>query len=51
LEIGWFWFDEVDEVKPDVFDIAIGRLRNKKQPKRIGMITSNSEGKNWTYRV
>lgn len=50
LEIGWFWFDEVDEVKPIVFDVAVGRLRNKRQPKRVGMITSNSEGKNWTYK-
>lgn len=50
LEIGWFWFDEVDEVDANVFDVAIGRLRHKKQPKRLGMITSNSEGKNWTYK-
>lgn len=50
LELGWFWFDEVDEVNPLAFDVAIGRLRNKYQPKRLGMITSNSEGKNWTYK-
>ena len=50
LELGWFWMDEVDEVNPIAFDVAIGRLRHQKQPKRLGMITSNSEGKNWTYK-
>lgn len=50
LEIGWFWFDEVDEVQQIAFEVAQGRLRHKAQPKRIGMITSNSEGKNWTYK-
>jgi len=51
LEIGWFWFDEVDEVGVETFKVAQGRLRNKKQPKRLGYITSNSEGKNWTYKL
>lgn len=51
LEIGWFWFDEVDEVGVDPFKVAQGRLRNRNQPKRLGFITSNSEGKNWTYKV
>lgn len=51
LEIGWFWFDEVDEISVEVFKVAQGRLRNKKQPKRLGYITSNSEGKNWTYKL
>ena len=51
LEIGWFWFDEVDEVGLETFRVAQGRLRNKKQPKLLGYITSNSEGKNWTYKL
>lgn len=50
LEIGWFWFDEVDEVQQIAFEVAQGRLRNKQQPRRVGFITSNSEGKNWTYK-
>lgn len=50
LEIGWFWVDEVNEVDVDKFNILKGRIRNKKQPKRCGFITSNSEGKNWTYK-
>lgn len=50
LEIGWFWFDEVDEIAQETFSIAKGRLRHKAQPKRVGYITSNSEGKNWTYK-
>jgi phage terminase large subunit len=50
LEIGWFWFDEVDEVGFETFKVAQGRLRHKAQPKRLGIITSNSEGKNWTYQ-
>lgn len=51
LEIGWFWFDEVDEISLESFKVAQGRLRNTKQPKRCGFITSNSEGKNWTYKL
>jgi PBSX family phage terminase large subunit len=51
LEIGWFWFDEVDEVGVEAFKVAQGRLRNKNQKKRVGFITSNSEGKNWTYKL
>lgn len=51
LEIGWYWFDEVDEVGVETFKVAQGRLRNKHQPKRVGYITSNSEGKNWTYKL
>ena len=50
LEIGWFWFDEVNEVDENTFNVAKGRLRHKAQPKRCGIITSNSEGKNWTYK-
>lgn len=51
LEIGWFWFDEVDETDINTLLVAKGRLRHKAQPKRLGMITSNSEGKNWTYKL
>lgn len=51
LEIGWFWMDEVDEVNMETFKIAQGRLRHPAQPKRQGFITSNSEGKNWTYKI
>lgn len=51
LELGWFWMDEVDEVNMETFKIAQGRLRHPSQPKRLGYITSNSEGKNWTYKV
>ena len=50
LEIGWFWIDEVNEVQDDTFNVLKGRLRNKKQPQRKGFLTSNSEGKNWTYK-
>ena len=50
LEIGWFWIDEVNEVLPNTFNVLKGRLRHKSQPKRLGYITSNSEGKNWTYK-
>ena len=51
LEIGWFWIDEVDEVNEETFKVAQGRLRHPAQPKRLGYITSNSEGKNWTYNI
>lgn len=50
LEIGWFWIDEVNEICSNTFNVLKGRLRHKTQPKRVGYITSNSEGKNWTYR-
>ncbi|RLF01248.1 MAG: hypothetical protein DRJ64_10885 [Thermoprotei archaeon] len=50
LELGWFWIDEVNEVDENTFNVLKGRLRNKTQPKRVGYITSNSEGKNWTYQ-
>lgn len=50
LELGWFWIDEVNEVDERIFTILKGRLRNKTQPKRVGFITSNSEGRNWTYQ-
>ncbi len=50
LELGWFWIDEVNEVDENKFDILKGRLRHKAQPKRVGFLTSNSEGKNWTYK-
>lgn len=50
LEIGWFWIDEVNEVSEESFNVAKGRLRHPAQPKRVGIITSNSEGKNWTYQ-
>ncbi len=49
LEIGWFWIDEVNEINDNTFNVLKGRLRHKAQPKRVGYITSNSEGKNWTY--
>lgn len=51
LEIGWFWFDEVDETDINTFLVSKGRLRHKAQPMRKGIITSNSEGKNWTYKL
>lgn len=50
LEIGWFWIDEVNEVALETFNVLKGRLRHKAQPFRKGFITSNSEGKNWTYK-
>ncbi len=50
LELGWFWIDEVNEVDEMTFNVLKGRLRNKTQPKRCGFLTSNSEGKNWTYQ-
>jgi len=51
LEIGWFWIDEVNEIDQNKFDILRGRLRHKAQPKRVGFVTSNSEGRNWTFKV
>lgn len=50
LEIGAFWIDEVNEVDENTFNVLKGRLRNKKHKKRFGILTSNSEGKNWTYK-
>jgi len=50
LEIGTFWIDEVNEVDELTFNVLKGRLRNKKHKKRVGLLTSNSEGKNWTYK-
>jgi len=50
LEIGTFWIDEVNEVDEFTFNVLKGRLRHKSHPKRVGMLTSNSEGKNWTYK-
>ena len=50
LELGWYWIDEVNEVPEETFNVLKGRLRHKSQPKRVGFITSNSEGKNWTYK-
>lgn len=51
LEIGWFWVDEVNETQLDTMRVLQGRLRHKAQPKRVGYITSNSEGKDWTYKL
>jgi len=50
LEIGMFWIDEVNEVDENTFNVLKGRLRNKHHKKRLGILTSNSEGKNWTYK-
>lgn len=50
LEIGTFWIDEVNEVDELTFNVLKGRLRHKAHPKRVGLLTSNSEGKNWTYK-
>jgi len=50
LEIGLFWIDEVNEVAENTFNVLKGRLRNKRHKKRLGILTSNSEGKNWTYK-
>jgi len=50
LEIGLFWIDEVNEVAELTFNVLKGRLRNKHHLKRLGIVTSNSEGKNWTYK-
>jgi phage terminase large subunit len=50
LEIGFFWIDEVNEVAELTFNVLKGRLRNKKHLYRKGILTSNSEGKNWTYK-
>jgi len=50
LEIGFYWIDEVNEIDELKFNILKGRLRNKKHAKRFGIVTSNSEGKNWTYK-
>lgn len=50
LEIGFFWIDEVNEVAELTFNVLKGRLRNKHHIKRLGILTSNSEGKNWTYK-
>jgi PBSX family phage terminase large subunit len=50
LEIGMFWIDEVNEVAELTFNVLKGRLRNKNHKKRLGILTSNSEGKNWTYK-
>ena len=51
MEPGWFYIDEVDDVDPEVFKILQRRLRNKYSKRRIGFVTSNSEGKNWTYQT
>ena len=50
LEIGFFWIDEVNEVSEFTFNVLKGRLRNKHHKVRKGILTSNSEGKNWTYK-
>lgn len=50
LEIGMFWIDEVNEVDENTFNVLKGRIRNKHHKKRLGIVTSNSEGKNWTYK-
>jgi len=50
LEIGFFWIDEVNEVAENTFNVLKGRLRNKRHKTRKGILTSNSEGKNWTYK-
>lgn len=52
LELWFFWIDEVDEVDQEIFTLlAKWRLRLKWIPRRVWFITSNSEGKNWTYKI
>ena len=51
LELWFFYVDEVDDVDQEVFEVLMRRLRNKHTPRRVGFVTSNSEGKNWTYQV
>ena len=51
LEIGFFYLDEVNEIPYSIFRIFQGRLRKKNVPRRIGFITSNSEGRNWTWKA
>lgn len=51
MELWRFYIDEVDEVREEIFMILRWRLRHKKVSRRIGFITSNSEGKNRTYQI
>lgn len=51
MELGFFYVDEVDSVKEEVFMTLRWRLRNKKAKRRVWFITSNSEWKNWTYQI
>lgn len=51
MELGFFYVDEVDAVKEEVFLTLRWRLRNKKAGRRVWFITSNSEWKNWTYQI
>jgi phage terminase large subunit-like protein len=46
--IGWFWLDEAAQMKQDVWNIMIGRLRLS--PGR-GWITTTPCGSNWVYDI
>lgn len=46
--IGWFWLDEAAMMKPDVWLIMLGRLRES--PGRSWM-TTTPRGRNWLYKT
>ena len=48
IELGGFWFDQAEEIHPDIWDMAEGRVaQNCAEGLRIA--TGNPEGKTWDY--
>ncbi len=49
IEIGFFWIDEARGVPGYIWNVAIGRLRQKNAP-LTGWITTTNKGFNWIYK-
>ena len=46
--LGWFWLDEAGMMKPDVWQIMLGRIRLKPSS---AWVTTTPRGLNWLYDV
>lgn len=52
LELGWFYFDEGEEVSENTFLLLIGRLRKTNVNRLTGFITTNPPNiDHWIYRM
>ena len=49
IEIGWGWFDEIQDTDEEAFQVISGRLRDSKGPLTLGM-TGSAKGFNWVYK-
>lgn len=49
LNLGWFYFDQAEEIPEAVYTTLLSRLRLNVVPVRYGFVTCNPEPGNWIY--